>query len=290
MPRTAAVAREIKNMSSAEHNKTRTSANGCLRVVQITDTHLFGDARGRLVGMNTEETSLEVLSKVVAEAGPLDLVLATGDIVHDGSEIGYRRFKERFERLAVPTLVIPGNHDKPEVLDQVMQGGHVRREQHLLLGNWQFVMLDSSAADRDGGHLAPAQLALLERQLAAYPSHHAMVCLHHHPVSVGSRWIDTIGVDNADEFFAIVDRFPQVRVILWGHIHQDFRARRNGVELLASPSTCIQFRPGQAEFGLDDMPPGYRWLNLYADGRIETGVERAEARVREVDLQSGGYT
>jgi Icc protein len=119
--------------------------------------------------------------------------------------------------------------------------------------------------------------------------YHRMMVHADHGVVVGSRWIDTIGVDNADAFFAIVDRFPQVRAIVWGHIHQDFYAERNGVALMASPSTCVQFKPRQSDFGLDDMPPGFRWLNLYEDGRIATRVERIEARLREVDLESSGY-
>jgi Icc protein len=277
-------------MAAAENNKTIKAAGNCLRILQITDTHLYGDVDGRLVGVNTEDSSLEVLEKALAQFWPADLILATGDIVHDGSEHGYRRFKERFERLETRTLVIPGNHDVPETLREVMQGGQVTACGHAIVGAWQFIMLDSTLLHSDGGHLAPDQLELLERSLAAHPDHHAMICLHHHPVSVQCRWIDTIGVDNADEFFAVIDRYPQVRAIVWGHIHQDYEAERNGVRLLASPSTCIQFKPRQDDFALDDVPPGFRWLKLYPDGRIETAVERAEIRQREVDLESAGYT
>lgn len=277
-------------MSTADKIKTTTSAKGCLRVLQITDTHLFGDTAGRLVGMNTENSALEVLEKALAERWPADLILATGDIVHDGTESAYRRFRERFEALGVPTLAIPGNHDKVDVLRRVLQGGRVTSDGHYQTGDWQFVMLDSTVPGRDFGHLAEAELDLLDRSLTADPRRHAVVCLHHHPVAVGSRWIDGIGVDNADQFFAILDRHPQVRAVVWGHIHQDYSGSRRGVQLLASPSTCIQFKPGQRDFALDDAPPGYRWLELYPDGRIVTGVERVAAGAREVDLQSTGYS
>jgi len=277
-------------MAAAEHNRTTTSAGACLRILQITDTHLFGDVAGRLVGMNTEASSLEVLDKVLAAFWPVDLVLATGDIVHDGSEQAYRRFKERFERQGVRTLVIPGNHDKPDVLRRVMQGGLVTADSQLVLGDWQFIMLDSTVPGWDGGRLGPDQLALLEAHLAARPDLHALICLHHHPVSVSCDWIDPIGLANADEFFAVVDRHPQVRGIVWGHIHQDFAAQRAGVQLLASPSTCIQFKPRQREFALDDTPPGFRWLELYPDGRIVSAVGRVDVRERDVDLLSSGYS
>ena len=32
-----------------------------------------------------------------------------------------------------------------------------------------------------------------------------MVCLHHHPMPMGSRWLDGIGLANADEFWRIID-------------------------------------------------------------------------------------
>lgn len=277
-------------MAAAEHNKRKTSVERHLRVLQITDTHLFGDTTGRLAGMETDASWLEVLEQALAEHWPADLILATGDIVHDRSEQAYRRFKERFEQLGVPTLVIPGNHDCPELLRQVMQGGLVQAADHFLLGQWQFVMLDSTVPGTDGGHLKASELALLEQCLQAHPDHHALVCLHHHPVSMQCDWIDTIGVDNGEELFAIIDRFPQVRGVVWGHVHQDFSAERKGVQLFAAPSTCVQFKPRQVDFALDDLPPGFRWFELHSDGRIVSAVERAGARPRGVDLLSGGYS
>ena len=59
--------------------------------------------------------------------------------------------------------------------------------------------------------------------------------------------------------------------------------------LVISTSTCVQFAPGSAGFKADDKPPGYRWLALHGDGRIETGVSRVTEVAFTVDLDSGGY-
>ena len=64
---------------------------------------------------------------------------------------------------------------------------------------------------------------------------------------------------------------------------------RNGVRLMASPSSCIQFAPNSRDFRMDDQPPGYRWLELAPDGGIETGVSRVEGVHFDVDLDSTGY-
>jgi Icc protein len=71
-----------------------------------------------------------------------------------------------------------------------------------------------------------------------------------------------------------MNRHPQIRAVIWGHVHQEFADRRGAVELLATPSTCVQFRPGIAKPEVDDRTPGYRWFDLGPDGTLETGVER----------------
>ena len=73
------------------------------------------------------------------------------------------------------------------------------------------------------------------------------------------------------------------------HVHQEIDRQRNGVRLLASPSTCVQFAAGCENFKADDQPPGYRWLELHSDGRIETAVSRVRDIHFEVELDSGGY-
>ena len=96
-------------------------------------------------------------------------------------------------------------------------------------------------------------------------------------------------VADADAFFAVLDRYPGVRGVLWGHVHQEIDRQRNGVRLLASPSTCVQFAAGCENFKADDQPPGYRWLELHSDGRIETAVSRVRDVHFNIELDSGGY-
>jgi Icc protein len=87
-----------------------------------------------------------------------------------------------------------------------------------------------------------------------------------------SRWLDQVGLENADEFFAVLDRHRNVRAVLWGHVHQVHDTERNGVKLFSTPSTCAQFLPLSNSFAIDHRPPGYRWLDLNADGTITTEV------------------
>jgi Icc protein len=260
-----------------------------LRVVQITDTHLYAQPEGRLLGLKTQDTFEEVLLRVISTMDDLDLVLATGDLVHDGSEAGYQRARDGFQRLGKPVYCIPGNHDNPAVMARVMNSGSVKVVPRATHGNWAFVFLDSTVEAHEGGHLRRTQLDLLQEQLAISVGQHVLICLHHQPVPVGSSWMDQMAVDNAEDFFAIIDRYPQVRAVVWGHVHQAFDRMRKGVRLLASPSTCIQFAPDGDHFGVDPQPPAYRWLVLHPNGRIDTGIERLDALPAGLDVDSAGY-
>ena len=80
-----------------------------------------------------------------------------------------------------------------------------------------------------------------------------------------------------------------MKAILWGHIHQQLDAQRSGVNLFATPSTCIQFLPKSNDFAVDTISPGYRWMKLFSDGSIDTGVVRTTDFEFELDLKSNGY-
>ena len=63
------------------------------------------------------------------------------------------------------------------------------------LGLWRVVLLDSTIPGSAAGRLSAQSLASLESALAAARQRHVLVCLHHHPVPMASRWLgDEAGV------------------------------------------------------------------------------------------------
>jgi Icc protein len=260
-----------------------------LRVLQITDTHLFQGPSGRLLGLDTQHSLDLVLGQACSRHWPADLVLATGDLVHDASTAGYERLRHQLGALGPPVYCVSGNHDESAQVTRLMDQGGVRTVPCAAHGGWAFALVDSTRPGDDGGHLSATALALLAECLERHRQRHLLVCLHHQPVPMDSPWLDTMMVDNAAELFRLIDAHPQVRGVLWGHVHQAYDGERRGVRLLACPSTCIQFLPRSQAFSLDPAPPGYRWLELHRDGRIDTGVERLAAYPEGLDLTARGY-
>jgi len=245
-----------------------------MRILQITDLHLYGKAGGSLRGVETDSSLRNVLDAAMvfgpAEADAFSAILVTGDVVQDDPG-GYLRFKSILGPLRIPVLCVPGNHDDPAAMQTSLAQEPFRYCGSHRVGGWQFIMLDSFREGHDGGRLTSAELERLDAALQTSPAH-AMVCLHHHPMDMGSRWLDTIGLANAVDFWAVIDRHPQVRAVVWGHVHQTYEGERNGVRLYATPSTGAQFVTHSDRYAVDSAPPAYRTFDLAADGRIQSTV------------------
>ena len=246
-------------------------ATSVVRLTHLTDPHLYGSGTELLRGIATLPSLEATLANARQRDWPPDAVLVTGDLVQD-DPAGYVHFRRVLGALGLPVLCLPGNHDEPEAMRRELAGAPFVVGGIVDLGLWRIVLLDSSVPGSAAGRLGAESLAALQSALAGAPQRHALVCLHHHPVPMDSSWLDRVGLQNAGAFFDIIDRHPNVRGIVWGHVHQSFDALRKGVRLLATPSTCAQFLPRAEQFALDRRPPGYRTLELKADGSILTEV------------------
>ena len=80
-------------------------------LVQLSDSHLFADANGSLLGLNTARSLQQVIDLVSAEQPSVDVLLATGDLAQDGSVAAYQYFRQATAALAPVARWIPGNHD-----------------------------------------------------------------------------------------------------------------------------------------------------------------------------------
>jgi 3',5'-cyclic-AMP phosphodiesterase len=244
--------------------------NAEVRVLQLSDPHLFASAHAQLRGVNTFDSLQNVLRHAAARKPMADAVLCTGDIVNDQPE-GYALFAQALGGLGKPVLCVPGNHDDPERMRRALAAAPFQVGGYADLGNWRLVLVDSCVPGQAGGRISERELQALDTALSA-PERYAMVCVHHHPVVMASRWLDRIGIENSAAFFEVLDAHPQLRAICWGHVHQSFDGRRRGVRLLATPSTCAQFLPLSSEFALDSRPAAYRRMTLHADGTLDTEV------------------
>jgi Icc protein len=244
-------------------------ATPSLRLVQLSDCHLAREPGRPYRGIDAH-AHLERVLQQVREASP-QLLLATGDLSEDGSAQAHAWLAARLATLEVPLLALAGNHDDPAVLCSSFPASPVAAPWVHDSDAWRLVLLNSVVPGEVPGRIGADMLAGLDAALAQRDCHQ-LVALHHQPVPVGSPWIDRYPLLNAAEFWAVLERHPGVRAVVWGHVHQGFDQHRGKVRLLSCPSTASNSLPGQEKFTRDPAGPGCRWLELSADGAIDTGL------------------
>lgn len=248
-----------------------------VRLVQITDTHLYADPYGEFDGVGTLASLQAVLDLARQRHATADAYLATGDLAHEGEAGAYALLRECLGGIGAPVYCIPGNHDDPRTMAASLAGGNVHMREAVDLGGWRVVLLNTHLPGSPAGCVGRARLAALEAALTQRPVAHVLIAMHHPPLPIGSPLMDGMMLEDAAEFFDLIDRFRCVRAVICGHVHQQFETTRNDVHVLAAPSTCVQFKPGMARYEQDTLSAGYRWLDLLPSGGVRTGIVRLES-------------
>lgn len=259
-----------------------------VRIVQISDIHLFADKKEELLGVKTYESFSAVIDLLKKDSVP-QLILLTGDLSQDFTDISYMHVAEKMKDFPLPVYCVPGNHDDANKMAKLFPYENVSNIRHVILEHWQIILLDSQKPGSVVGYLNPNEINFLKECLQKYPEHHALIVFHHQPKPVGCAWLDHYTILNAVEFWHTLSHYPNVKGIIFGHVHQENEGSAQGIPYYSVPSTCIQFKKNSDDFALDHLPPGYRWLDLYPNGEIKTAVCRVKNYVGTFDPNAKGY-
>ncbi len=247
-----------------------------LKVLQLTDLHLFADTTQTLQGVNTEQSLQCVLTTVAQESQQPDLVLLSGDLTQQAEAAAYQRLAKHCQAFACPVYALPGNHDDVDLINSEFSETKIKTEKTISMVGWHIVILNSVISGRTEGCLAESELVFLQQALQSKPNLPTLIVLHHHAQPVNGS-MDNVMLRNSTEFNALIKGYPQVKAVLYGHVHQAYDQTINSIRYLASPSTCYQIEENNNEFKCDiDSKPGYRWLSLNDDGTIATNIIRVE--------------
>lgn len=241
-------------------------ASACT-VLHITDCHLFENTRKIKNGVNPFVSLSAVLTESLAARSP-DVLIASGDIAHDPTQATYRSFYELVRsHYGGHFLVTPGNHDIWRAMESIFDLGPID------VTNWTIVPLDTHREDQVSGEVSDENLMQLQRSLESANEH--VIVVGHHPLhNVEVAWLDEHRVNNATEVLSILELTSQVKAYICGHVHLESLMFHGSLKLWTTPSTCWQFASDVDTFELSPLAPGWRWLELNADGSIDSRVER----------------
>ncbi len=213
-------------------------------LIQITDCHI--DDQAESMGVDTH-TNLVLVVKAVTKHN-CDTLLITGDLTHNGTLNSYQ--------------VLNGNHDQIENLNQVFSEQLISK---FSLGNWEIVTIDSTQPSKTSGYVTKKALEQLDQDLQNSVAKYNIVALHHPIVSMQSDWDDSLSLENADELFNVMNKYPKIKAVLWGHAHQASEFNNDDVVLISCPSTALQFD--------NETRIGFNHYRLHNDGKLEYNTQ-----------------
>jgi Icc protein len=259
-----------------------------MRILQLSDPHLLADPAGRCHGRPAMPLLRQGLGQALAQLRGADdapdLLLISGDLCQDESWGGYVRLGELLQECQqerpLPVALLAGNHDHPALLRAALGRRAVIAPALMSCGPWRLLLLDSHRSGDVAGELGQAQLAWLERELAALPpggETPLLVAVHHPPLPIGDAGMDAIRLRDGEALLALLRPVTALRGLVFGHVHQHWQGvlpGRPDVPLLGCPSTLCSFGPVQPCPLGRPGDPGGRWLDLGAVGLLRQRLLR----------------
>ena len=240
-----------------------------MRLLQLSDLHLFADPAMRLKGIPTRETFADVLAHIDAHESDIDQFIITGDLTHDEQLETYQAVRSMLGDKVERCRILPGNHDERSVMRQAFPDAVAGESGPLMFSTaadgWRLIGLDSHLPGHVPGRIEPDQLEWLRGELKTHADEPTALFLHHPPISVGVPWMDRIGLQEPEALCELVESSPQVRLVVCGHVHHEFSGRLGNATVYTTPSTGVQFVPAgeTPDFAAD--PPGYRVIEFEGD-------------------------
>ena len=235
-------------------------------IIQISDTHLFGDKNRKINGSNSYANLKSVLHHIALNQKP-DLIMVTGDLSQDCTFESYQHLANLLNKTHSKYFLLPGNHDDVDVINKVFDFNWIKDNVDYCfdLNNWFINVIDTSLYPEVGGELSEKQLKHLENNLTKNKNKSTLVFMHHHPVVVESEWLDEYILKNANDFNNVIKKNPQVKAVLFGHIHQAFEKNISGTFYGSTPASCYQVQPKTKTFTIEKLTAGYRLIELHED-------------------------
>lgn len=188
-----------------------------------------------------------MVEKAIAHLTKLnpDLVVISGDLVHQVKREEYLRLKKMLSPLKMPVYLMTGNHDSRELIRDVFSHhtylpstGYLQytvNAQALRL-----IMLDTNVPGQGHGELDAARLTWLDQQLSEQPNQPTLLFMHHPPFTTGIDLMDGYGLTGLTNLEAIVQKYHCIERIGCGHIHRPIQKLWAGTLAYTVPSPVHQ--------------------------------------------------
>ena len=245
-------------------------------IAQISDLHVQLPDKLAYGVVDTNPLVAEAIAQLSRLTPQPDLVVASGDLIQDGTLAEYELLNSMLAPLQCPVYLMPGNHAHRAHLHQVFST-HVYLPEcatHLsyVVDDYpiRMIMLDTIVPGQGGGCVDAERLTWLKQQLLAAPTTPTLIFMHHPPFATGIPWMDRKQFQGHQALKTLINQYPQVKRISCGHLHRTMYCQWAGTIASSQPSlvhqSAIDFTPdASSQFVME--PPAYQ-IHVWSDQNL----------------------
>lgn len=204
-----------------------------LKFVVLSDLHL-GPPGSVVNGLDTGARLGEAIEVITRDHADAAFVLLAGDLADQGEVAAYHHLRDRIAGLPIPVQITLGNHDDRAAFLSVFgaeRDDPLGRVSTVVdAGNHRIVLLDTTEPGLVGGRLCEGRLDWLAARLDEAKDRPVIIVQHHHanPLSLP---VDEIILENAEDYLAVLQRHPEIRQVIAGHVHLPTTAVWRGIPM-----------------------------------------------------------
>ena len=228
-------------------------------IAQISDTHLAfdaGDAEQRLRDFTDTILDINALDP------PPDVIVHTGDIVHNGRQDEYAQAAAILAEARAPVFVLAGNKDDRENLRAAFSArGYLAPDSEFIdyvidAFPVRLIALDTLSSDSDRGDFCPARVKRLIDLTDAEISKPIAVFTHHPPfeVMVGPERLHFEKAEIMERLRRALQHSGRVAAIFSGHVHRAAEGHVGNIPATVVP--CTAYDPAQRRVSAEHATSG----------------------------------
>ena len=228
-------------------------------IAQISDSHIDPESdklKDRLTDLRRVVDNINIL-----DPAP-DIVIHTGDIVHNGTQEKYDLALTILRDVIAPLHVCPGNRDDRDLISKNFHTGRTITSSSKFLqysiDNYpvRLIALDTICATSNMGDYCQERANTLSAILTEEPEKPTALFMHHPPFKiVGSKYpFQFENWDTVDYLAGVLKKNDQVKHLFCGHTPRNSIGQILGIPASTSPSIAIDLRLGESSNGAELQP------------------------------------
>jgi 3',5'-cyclic-AMP phosphodiesterase len=228
-----------------------------MKILQITDPH-FVPAGKMLHGLDPRMRLDACIADINAHHADAVCCFITGDLAHAGQIDAYENLKECLSQLAVPHVLLVGNHDRrPAMLSvfpdtPVDENGFIQSVVETKAGHC--ILLDTALlapeAGEHWGEFCELRATWLQARLDEAGDEPVFLFLHHPAFDISLPSLDNIRLRDERPLAGVIAGAKNIRHMFFGHVHRPVFGSWLGV-----PFSILKGTNHQVAFDFETVVP-----------------------------------